>query len=328
MNIWRDLDPSVRKALLEGRPVGDLETDRIGRAYAEQRLGRSQPRNFLVGILIGLGVGLPLGLLVVLDVLSMAATGLVVIAMWLGYLVYEVRRKAALIRLLNVSNGAPRVPVMPVMPGPPGRLEIRVRTRGVLRMMAPFLGLVAIPVAVGLAYSVPVPAIAALAVVPAVLVIAYLGHLLSWSIPGRPTILDADGLHSPKDGVRIGWEAVREIRIVLLRATAGDRRHVLAFLLHDDQIYLRQLSSWQVLLGKINKKTYLSPLVLMDGMYDRSMVEIAASAAALSGIPYPRHRGNSSSCANARRDSTRSAPRSLLKRSSLSEHSTPPNGWR
>ena len=34
-----------------------------------------------------------------------------------------------------------------------------------------------------------------------------------------------------------------------------------------------------------NKKTYLSPLVLMDGMYDKSMEEVAASAAALSGVP-------------------------------------------
>ncbi|MFI1463196.1 hypothetical protein [Nocardia carnea] len=129
--------------------------------------------------------------------------------------------------------------------------------------------------------------------VPAVPIIAHFGHLLSWSIPGHPTILDADGLHSPKDGVRIGWEALREIRIVALRATARDRRQVLAFILHDDQIYLRQLPRWQALLGKLNKKTYLSPLVLMDGMYDKSMEEVAVSAAALSGIPVstaPRQR--------------------------------------
>lgn len=280
MNTWRDLDPSVRKALLRGEPAGDPETDRIGRAYAEQKLGRPPVRSFLLGILIGLGVALPSGLFVVLDILPMAAAGLAAITLWLGYLVFEVRRRFALIRLLNVSNGAPRVSVVPA---PSGRLEIRVPTRGVLRMTTPFLGLVAIPLVVGLVYSVP--AITVAAVVPAVLVIAYIAHLLSWSIPGHPTIFDADGLHSPKDGVRLGWDAVREIRIVPLRATAGDRRHVLAILLHDDQIYLRQLPKWQILLGKVNKKTYLSPLVLMDGMYDKSMAEVGAVAAALSGIP-------------------------------------------
>lgn len=288
MNTWRDLDPSVRKALLRGEPAGDPETDRIGRAYAEQKLGRPQARNFLVYFLIGLGLGLPLGLFVVLDFLPMAAAGFVVIALWLGCWVFEVRRKVALIRLLNVSNGAPRVLVVP---GGPGQLEIRVPIRGVLRMTAPFLGLIAIPVIVGLVYSAP--AIAVAAVVPAVPIIAYFGYLLSWAVPGHPTILDADGLHSPKDGVRIGWEVLREIRIVPLRATARDRRQVLAFVLHDDQIYLRQLPRWQALLGKLNKKTYLSPLVLMDGMYDKSMEEVAASAAALSGIPVskePRQR--------------------------------------
>ncbi|MFD4402938.1 hypothetical protein ACFWPH_09250 [Nocardia sp. NPDC058499] len=280
MNTWRDLDPSVRKALLRGEPAGDPETDRVGRAYAEQKLGRSQTRIFLVYFLIGLGVGLPLGLFVVLDILPMPAAGFVVIALWLVCWVVEARRKVALIRLVNVSNGAPRVPVVPATPG---RLEIRVPTRGVLRLMPPFLGLVAIPLIVGLVYSAP--AIAVAAVVPAVPIIAYFGHLLSWSIPGHPTILDADGLHSPKDGVRIGWEAVREIRVVPLRATPRDRRQVLAFILHDDQFYLRQLPRWQALLGKLNKKTYLSPLVLMDGMYDKSMEEVAASAAALSGLP-------------------------------------------
>ncbi|WP_280401436.1 hypothetical protein [Nocardia carnea] len=280
MNTWRDLDPSVRKALLRGEPAGDPETDRIGRAYAERKLGRSLARNLLIGIPIGLVVGLPLGLLMVLDILPIAAAGAVFIVLWLGASVVEYRRKVALIRLLNVSHGTPRVSVVPAAPE---RLEIRVPTSGVLRMMPPFLLLVLIPLAIGLVYSVPALAVAA--VVPAVPVIAYLGHLLSWSIPGHPTILDADGLHSPKDGVRIGWDAVHEIRIVPLRATAGDRRYVLAFLLHDDQVYLRQLPSWQVLLGKVNKKTYLSPLVLMDGMYDKSMAEVGAVAAALSGIP-------------------------------------------
>ncbi|WP_280437855.1 hypothetical protein [Nocardia carnea] len=146
MNTWRDLDPSARKALLRGEPAGDPETDRIGRAYAEQKLGRSQARNFLVYFFIGLGVGLPLGLFVVLDILPMAVAGLVVIALWLGCWVFEVRRRVVLIRLLNVSNGGPRVPVVP---GGPGRLEIRVPIRGVLRMTAPFLGLIAMLVIVG-----------------------------------------------------------------------------------------------------------------------------------------------------------------------------------
>lgn len=280
MNTWRDLNPAVRKALLRGEPAGDPETDRIGRAYAEQNLGRSETRRFLVYLLIGLAVGLVLGLYIVLDTLPVKTTGIIVFVSWLVCWGIEVRRRAALIRLLNVSNGTPRVPVVP---GAPGRLEIRVPTRGVLRMTLPFLWFVAIPLALGLLYSVP--ALTVVAVVPAVLLIAYIVHLLSWSIPGHPTILDADGVYSPKDGVRMGWEAMREIRIVPVRATARDRRQVLAFILHDDESYLRQLPRWQALNAKLNRKIYLSPLVLVDGMYDKSVQEVAASAAALSGLP-------------------------------------------
>ncbi|GGL45863.1 hypothetical protein [Nocardia jinanensis] len=279
MNTWRDLAPSTRKALLQGEPAGDPDTDRIARAYAEKRLGRSQLKIFLIGIPIGLVVGLLLGLLVAMLDLPFGIVAPVLVAVWLGYWFFEARRKLALVRLLNVSQGAPRVPVVP---GVQEGLEIRVPTVGVLRMMLPFLGTFAIPVAAGLLLSAP--AITAAAAVLAIPVIAYFGHLLSWSIPGHPTVLDADGVHSPKDGVRVSWEAVREIRVVPLRATAGDSRQVIAFMLHDDETYLRQLPRWQALLAKMNKKTYLSPLVFMDSMVDKSIAEIAASAAAWSGI--------------------------------------------
>lgn len=288
MNTWRDLDPSVRKALLRGEPAGDPETDRIGRAYAEQKLGRSQLRLLLIGVPIGLVGGLLVGQLLVMDILTIAAAVPLLLVFWLGWWIVEARRKLALVRLLNVSHGAPRVPVVPAVSE---RLEVRVATLGVLRVMLPWLFVFAVPITAGLLFSTP--AIVVVAAILAVPVIAYIAHLLAWSIPGHPTVFDADGMHSPKDGVRIGWDTVREIRIVPLRATAGDRRYVLALLLHDDQVYLRQLPSWQVLLGKLNKKTYLSPLVLMDGMYDKSMAEVGAVAAALSGIPVsaaPRQR--------------------------------------
>lgn len=280
MNTWDDLDPSTRKALLRGEPAGDPDIDRIARAYAEEKLGRSQLRMFVIGIPIGLVVGLLLGLWVAMGNLPVVAVAPILIAFWLSYWFVEARRKLALIRLLNVSHGTPR---MPVAPGAPEGLELRVPTAGVLRMMLPFLVAFAIPVAAGLLLSIS--AIAVAAVVLAVPVIAYFGYLLARSIPGHPTILDADGLHTPRDGVRIGWESVREIRVVPLRARAADSRQVIAFILHDDQTYLRQLPSWQALLAKMNKKTYLSPLVLMDGLIDKPIEAIAASAAALSGIP-------------------------------------------
>ncbi|MET8800735.1 hypothetical protein ABZV91_30675 [Nocardia sp. NPDC004568] len=280
MNTWGDLDPSTRKALLRGEPAGDPDIDRIGRAYAEEKLGRSQLRMFVIGIPIGLVVGLLLGLWMAMGSLPAVAVAPVLITFWLGYWFVETRRKLALIRLLNVSHGEPRVPVAP---GAPERLEIRVPTVGVLRMMLPFLGAFALPVAAGLLFSIP--AIAVAAVVLAIPVIAYLGYLLSWSLPGHPTVIDADGVHSLRDEVSVGWEAVREIRVVPLRATAADSRQVIAFMLRDDQIYLRQLPRWQALLARMNKKTYLSPLVFMDGLIDKPIEAIAASAAALSGIP-------------------------------------------
>lgn len=279
MNTWRDLDPSIRKALLRGEPAPDPETDGIGRAYAERKLGRSQLRMFLIGIPFGLVVGVLLGLSIGREILPVAVAAPVAIALWLGYWFAEGRRKLALIRILNVSHGEPRVPVAP---GVLKRLEVRVPTLGVLRMMLPYLAICAMLIALGPLFSVP--AITVVAVAVTIPVVAYFGHLLFWSISRRPTILDADGMHSAKGGVRVGWETVREIRIVPLRATARDSRQVIAFILHDDETYLRQLPRWQAFLAKMNKKTYLSPLVLFDGMTDKPIEQVGASAAALSGI--------------------------------------------
>ncbi|MEV0111583.1 hypothetical protein AB0H42_35460 [Nocardia sp. NPDC050799] len=125
----------------------------------------------MIGIPIGLVVGLLLGTWVAMDNLPVGAVAPVLIAFWLSYWFFEARRKLALIRLLNVSHGAPRVPVAP---GAPEALEIRVPTVGVLRMMLPFLGAFAIRSPQDCLLSVP--AIAAAAVVLAIPVIAYFGY--------------------------------------------------------------------------------------------------------------------------------------------------------
>lgn len=281
MNTWRELDPSIRKALLRGEPATDPEIDRVARAYAEKELKRFQVRMFLTWFPIGLVVGALVGIFLAVADLPLVGLAPVCIVSWVGLTVITGRRKLALIRLLNVSYGTPRVRVVP---GSSERLEVRVPTGGVLRMMGPVLSLVA--VLFGFGVVIANSWVIGTALVLSVPSFAYTGYLLLvWALPGHPQIFDADGVHTPRYGLRIGWESIREIRVVPLRATGRDTRQVMAFVLHDDQVYLRQLPSWQAFLAKMNKKTYLSPMVMMDGLVDRPIGEIAASVAALSGLP-------------------------------------------
>ncbi|WP_431949762.1 hypothetical protein [Nocardia lijiangensis] len=283
MKTWRELDPATRKALLRGEPATDPEIDRVARAYAEKTLQRSAIRTGLIVVPSAAVVGALLGALAAAA--DLTPTIMVVLpALIVGVVVAVLasRRKLALIRLLNVSRGAPRELVVP---GSSERVEIRVPTSGFLRTMTPLLALVVPLLALGAVW--PNPWLRVTAVVVAVPLIAYIGYmLLAWSLPGHPAyVLDSDGVHTPKYGLRVGWESVREIRVVPLRATARDTRKVIAFMLDDDQVYLRQLPSWQAFFARTNKRTYLSPMIALDGMVDKPIDEIAASAAALSGLP-------------------------------------------
>ncbi|MFI9407242.1 hypothetical protein [Nocardia sp. NPDC052316] len=281
MKTWRDLDSATRKALLRGEPATDPEIDRIAVAHAEKVLKRSQVRVFLIALLGGSVLGLLLGTLMVVAGLPTEVFVLVVIVLSVGVMVVMIRRKLALIRLLNVSRGVAR---NPVIPGSSQRLEIRITVLGAVRITAPYLFIVAVLLLVGVLWTNPW-LIGAAAVV-SVPVLAYTGYLLAWALPkDSATVLDADGVHTPRVGLSVGWESFSEIRVVPLRASARDTRQVIAFILHDDQVYLRQLPTWQAFLGRMNKKTYLSPLAIVDAMVDKPASEIAATAAALSGLP-------------------------------------------
>ncbi|WP_069161268.1 hypothetical protein [Nocardia altamirensis] len=283
MNTWRDLDRATRKALLRGEPAADPETDRIARAYAEKALQRFPvqtaaivlPAIPILGFLLGFGTG-KMGLKSTdsLPVIIIGAIGLVVVA---------ARRKLALTKILNVSQGAPREQIAPGSSEP---LEIRVRLRGLLLILAPYVCISILLLVTG--WLVSNPWVTGIAVVVAVPVFWYCGWLLYSALSGGAVVLDADGVHTSKHKVRVGWESVREIRVIPLRATASDPRQVLAFVLHDDDIYLRQLSSWQASLARTNSRTYQSPMVSIEGLVDKPIDEIAATAAALSGLPVSR----------------------------------------
>ncbi|MFF3226812.1 hypothetical protein ACFYV7_28735 [Nocardia suismassiliense] len=284
MKTWRDLDSATRKALLRGEPATDPEIDRIAVAHAEKVLNRSQVRGVLVGLVGGTAMGLLLGTLMVVAGLPFGVFLVVVIVLAIGVMFVMARRKLALIRLLNVSRGVAREPVLP---GSAEKLQIRITVLGAVRIAGPYLFIVAVLLLVGVLWTNPW-LIGAAAVV-SVPVLAYTGYLLAWALPKHPAaVLDASGVHTPRMGLSVGWESFTEISVVPLRASARDTRQVIVFMLHDDQVYLRQLPSWQAFVARMNKKTYLSPLVIVDAMVDKSASEIAAAAAALSGLPVTR----------------------------------------
>ncbi|MGX1805588.1 hypothetical protein ACWIGI_07720 [Nocardia sp. NPDC055321] len=287
MNNWKDLHADVRKALLRGEPAADPEIDRIAREHAEQALGRSSFRRVLVVLPFAGAIGVALGLLQARADMSPAVLAGVFAVLSFGYIFVEARRRIALVRLVNVS-GAPRAAVAA---GGAERLEIRVPVLGVLRMLAPLLLIVASFLVGGAMLSNAW--LIGIGVVLAIPVLAYAAYWLYWSLGRHAFVIDADGFTSPDQGLRLGWDAVTELRVLPLRASARDTRQVLTFILRDNQEYLRQLPRWEALLVSVNTKAYLSPLVLLDGLIDTSIDAVAETAVAVSGLPVTRvPRGN------------------------------------
>ncbi|WP_159080283.1 hypothetical protein [Nocardia suismassiliense] len=267
--------------MLRGEPATDPEIDRIAVAHAEKSLRRFQLRLGLIALPLGVVGGWFAGTLAVMFDLPLVVFLYVVLVVIIGAVFVVSRRKLALIRMLNVSRSTVRELVTP---GSAEELEIRVTVAGVVRVMGPYLFLVAVLLLIGVMWTNPL--LIGTGVVVCVPVLAYIVYLLTWALPKHPaTVLDANGVHTPRMGLSVDWASFSEIRVVPVRASSRDTRQVISFMLHDDQVYLRQLPSWQAFIAKLNKKTYLSPLVITEPMVDKPVAEIAATAAALSGLP-------------------------------------------
>ncbi|WP_194817194.1 hypothetical protein [Nocardia sp. XZ_19_385] len=295
MKTWRDLDRATRKALLRGEPAADPETDWAAQVYAEKMLRQGTVRTLLVAapVCIALGglLGYASGTANLSSGVTVALQAAGIFLIMLAMVIVSTRRKLALIRILNVSREAPKYDIAP---GSRERLEVRIPVGGVLRFAVPLLFVTIALVMLGLACMVAGMAglgapLAGIGVLVGIPVLAYLGNLLAWSLPGHPQfVLDTQGMHTPKNGVRVEWESIREIRVIPLRANPNDTRRVIAFLLHDNQVYLRQLPRWQAMIANMNTRTYLSPMLMTDPLVDKSIDVIAESAAALSGLPVSR----------------------------------------
>lgn len=276
---WRQLDPATRKSLRNGVSATDPGIDLIARAYAESALRMYRTR-WTVGGTLGAAV---LAVLLVLLSESMGPTvvGMVFVAAWLGFSYFAGRQRLMLVRVLNASRSGRE----PIAAGTAAPLEIRVSGVGIVKALVGPLVIGAIFIFFGVLLAMPV--LLGFGIGLAIVVLAYIGYsLVVWALPGRLAyVLDFDGIHTPKRGARVGWEHVREIRVVPLRPTTRDRRKVIAFVLHDDDLYLRQLPRWAAFLSTRNKKTYLSPMFFIDGLADKSIDEIATVAAALSSVP-------------------------------------------
>lgn len=213
--------------------------------------------------------------------MSPTVAGLVFLVAWFGLAYFAGRHRLTLVRVLNASRSGQE----PIAAGTAAPLEIRVSGGGIVKALVGPLVIGALFIFFGVLLAMPV--LLGFGIGLTILVLAYMGYsLVVWALPGRLAyVLDLDGIHTPTRGARVGWEDVREIRIVPLRPTTRDRRRVIAFVLHDDDLYLRQLPRWVAFLSRRKKKTYLSPMVFIDGLADKSVAEIAAAAAALSGLP-------------------------------------------
>ncbi|MGW4369542.1 hypothetical protein ACWEKT_28240 [Nocardia takedensis] len=280
MKTWNDLDAATRAAIRRGEPATDPEIDLIARTHAERQLGRATTRALAIGIPFGLIAGF-FGAYAVDELdLGMGRFIAVVIAAAVTYVLFATKRRMALLRIVNASPGTPREPVAPGAPDP---LTVRVPADGFFRMMSGWLIVVAILVVASGAFPDPVLwMVTALVAVPALGYCAYI--LLFWILPRRPLyVLDSagvlpDGIASP-----IPWDAIREIRVLPMRATAAYTRQVLTFILHDRDRYLRQLPWFPRLLSKLAPTAYLSPLTISTGITDTAIPTIAATVAALSG---------------------------------------------
>jgi hypothetical protein len=282
---WQSLDRSTRKALLRGEAMTDPDLVLTARAEAERVLNGSPWPKYARDLAFAIPIGIVLGILSAVTNASLLLISMPVVIGALIYLVVGIRHRVAMIRILNTDDGYRPEPVSGVEARP---LVINVSGREMTVIFGRYLMVIAVPVIPGLLLSMPaLLGLAAIIGLPVIWV--YAQTMLVYVLPKRPMyVLDGESFFNTRPPIRVPWSSVTEIRVMPMHGQRNPARQVVTFVLLDDEIYLARLSRMQALIARGNRKTYLSPFVIVDSTVDRSVTEIAEAAAALSGLPVVR----------------------------------------
>lgn len=301
LDAWRELDRGVRRELMRGdRPHPDPTTAVIAVGYARTMLGRSRLRQTLplLPVLLAWAVGLGLA------VAAAAPKGHSPLLFFAGALPAGVlmtwwsrRRRLALHRLeslhaaaLWVTERSDPLPAAPFAAGEAPELAVRAVRRAVWRAYAITAGLFTLCTA-GAASLDPL-----LGLVVGCLLAFLLVSLIAAGLRqtnGRPFVhLRADGLAFRSAGLLLPWTAFTEIRIMPFRnptwATGGRKPKVVVFVAADPHGLITSMRPSTARRARASLKAYGGPMAVADQALDRTAEEMAAAAAALSGLPVRR----------------------------------------
>lgn len=324
VDAWKSLDRAARRRLLRGEPDPDPAKAVIAVGYARMVLSRSPLRrglpiaSALVIICVVVAV-----VVAVADTVAPPSRGRDIslfvtipgIIVAVAIAMYGRRRTVALIRMeyANASRlwatetvaGAedvePSAPSSPraspqraVATGSPtavgaGPVAFRYSARAVLRL---YTQLAAILVACTAVIWL-LPSVRPIAVVVTILMAMVVGYLAYQFVrrvrPWEPlAVLNAEGIAFPREGVRVAWPEITEIRVSPIRgAGARTARHrVVAFLVADPEAVVTRFRSFAQRRGRRSLSLYGTPISLTDYLLVRSAEDIVTAALGFASVPY------------------------------------------
>jgi hypothetical protein len=115
-----------------------------------------------------------------------------------------------------------------------------------------------------------------------------------WVSPGRPVlVLDADGVHLPSIACDLPWDLLAEVRLIPMRNVRrqGKGAMMVAFVPQNPSAVLNALPASGGLRTRMERSLRMhgTPLTVCDNTMDHEGEEIAAAAAAFTGVPVRRY---------------------------------------
>ncbi|MEW2358863.1 hypothetical protein [Spirillospora sp. NPDC029432] len=309
LDAWRELPRDVRRGLMRGgRPHPDPAVAVVAVGYARAMLARPYPRHLLWPIVLLLlwAVGAAVVLAIAAPGLSSGGTASMLVAApvpvpLVAYIYWLRGRFLAWHRLESVHAAALWVserrdpPPPPAAPASNEEVAVRYDLSALRRQSVLCLGVVALAAAVLSVAWGPVPGLTVAALV-LVLFSAALALAVRRSKVALPVLyLRRDGVEVPSLEVRVAWAELTELRVVPFRALGGrpltggkGRGQVVVFVPADPEAVIARTGPRWTRRVRRAYQAYGGPLAFADIGMDRPAEEVAAAAAALSGLPVRR----------------------------------------